>query len=178
MFRLGKVRNLNGFYDIRHLTALFASHNLVHSISPRIAQLTSLTLLDLSYNQITLIPTEIGDMGSLTHLNISNNQLKTLPAEMGKLFRLKALSKYFFILIWVYSPPDISNNPLPNDLLAKSHGVSGTSNVLQHLLDKLASKKVSVISFVTLLHFSQHSSTASEKMVQSKPFFAREQTSW
>lgn len=93
LFNLGKVRNLNGFYDIRHLTALFASHNLVHSISPRIAQLTSLTLLDLSYNQITLIPTEIGDMGSLTHLNISNNQLKTLPAEMGKLFRLKALSE-------------------------------------------------------------------------------------
>lgn len=93
-FDLGKVRNLNGFFEMRHLTALFASNNSIQKISPKISQLSNLTLLDLSFNQIALLPSEIGDMGSLTHLNISNNQLKSLPAEMGKLFRLKSLSKF------------------------------------------------------------------------------------
>lgn len=126
---------------MRHLTALFASHNAIQKIPPKIAQLTSLTLLDLSFNQIVSLPAEIGDMGLLTHLNISNNLLKALPAEMGKLFRLKSLSmlisEVLFITFYIL---DILSNPLPNDLLVKSQGASGTSNVLQYLLDKLASK--------------------------------------
>jgi len=120
----GKIRNLNGLSEMRHLTALFASHNAIQKIPPKISQLSSLTLLDLSHNQISVLPPEIGDMGTLTHLNIAHNLLKSLPAEMGKLFRLKSLN--------------ISNNPLPSDLLVKAHGASGTMSVLQYLLDKLA----------------------------------------
>jgi Leucine-rich repeat (LRR) protein len=142
---LGKVRNLNGFFEMRHLTALFASHNAIQKISPKISQLSNLTLLDLSFNQIALLPPEIGDMGSLTHLNISNNQLKSLPSEMGKLFRLKSLSKYRIYGPFISLFLDISNNPLPNEILMKAHGVSGTSSVLQHLLDKLASKSLLIL---------------------------------
>jgi Leucine-rich repeat (LRR) protein len=93
-------------------------------------------------------------MGSLTHLNISHNQLRSLPAEMGKLFRLKSLSEYFsaFInVLYSFSFIDISDNPLPQDLLIKAHGASGTSSVLQHLLDKLASKWLFICILVNLL---------------------------
>ncbi|KAI6218823.1 Leucine-rich repeat and Endonuclease exonuclease phosphatase domain containing protein [Aphelenchoides fujianensis] len=123
----GQVRNLSkSIFDMRHLTAIFASHNFIAKIPPQISQLTSLTVLDLSHNRLTSLPSEIGDMSTLIHLNLSHNQLTDLPAEIGKLFRLKVLS-------------ECRKQPaLPNDLMMLVHGSSGTRKLLQHLLDSLA----------------------------------------
>ncbi|KAI6214452.1 Poly(A)-specific ribonuclease [Aphelenchoides besseyi] len=121
----GSVRNLsNKIFDMRHLTAMFASNNLLTKIPPQIANLTSLTVLDLSCNKITSLPPEIGDMSTLIHLNLSNNLLRELPCEMGKLFRLKVLN--------------VANNELSKELMLLTHGTSGTRKLLQHLLDSLA----------------------------------------
>ena len=96
----GRVQHLSrSLFNMRHLTAIFASHNLLAAIPPQIAQLSLLSVLDLAYNHLTSLPTEIGELSALIHLNLSHNQLNSLPSEMGKLFKLKVLSAFFFLLL-------------------------------------------------------------------------------
>lgn len=56
-----------------------------------IAELKLLTVLDLSFNLLSSLPPAIGSLLSLERLNLRNNSIATLPVEMGRLFRLREL---------------------------------------------------------------------------------------
>jgi len=110
--------------QMRFLTALFMSGNLLTKIPSEIAQLCHLTILDLSHNKLRSLPSEIGDMISLCHLYLNSNQIRVLPYELGKLFRLQTFH--------------LQQNPLSPDISKIYHEVNGDKKLLQHLLDHLA----------------------------------------
>ncbi len=86
------------------------TNNLVGSIPPELANLTSLTVLDLGFNGLGgSIPPETGNLAALEVLDLRGNNLEgSIPAELGALANLAVLDLGFNDLTGSI-PPETGN---------------------------------------------------------------------
>lgn len=78
-------------YEQRDLKVLKLYGNQIDSISPKIAQLTSLEKLYLGRNKLHSLPPEIGELKNLKILSVPYNKLDSLPSTLGHLTSLQQL---------------------------------------------------------------------------------------
>lgn len=79
------------WWNVKALTLLNLSNNVICDVSSKIETYLDLTTLLLHHNVLTNLPKEIGTLQNLTHFDVSYNELKELPKE---LFELTNLTKF------------------------------------------------------------------------------------
>ncbi|KAJ8912934.1 hypothetical protein NQ315_017265 [Exocentrus adspersus] len=88
------------WWNMKPLTNLDLSSNVLTNIPGKISMFQDLTVLNLQDNNLMTLPPELGNLTKLTKLSINHNKINSLPKELYKLTELKHLS--------------ISNNCLEN----------------------------------------------------------------
>ncbi|XP_018577027.1 leucine-rich repeat-containing protein 40 isoform X2 [Anoplophora glabripennis] len=110
------------WWNMKPLTNLDLSSNVLTNIPEKISMFQDLTVLNLQDNNLTTLPPELGNLTKLTKLSINHNKINNLPKEFYKLTELKNLSisdncldnvsKDIADLVML-EKLDISNNAIP-----------------------------------------------------------------
>ena len=106
----------------RQLEKLVLSKNKISALPLWLYRLHSLQQLDMENNCITKISSAFGQMESLKRLNAAWNKISSVPVALG-------------MLLNTLEDLDISNNPLPPDILVELS--KGTKPFLTFLKKKL-----------------------------------------
>ncbi|KAJ8967536.1 hypothetical protein NQ314_002851 [Rhamnusium bicolor] len=80
------------WWNIKPLTHLDLSSNVLTNIPVQIGMFQDLTILSLQDNNLTSLPPELGNLTKLTKLFINRNKINNLPKEFFKLTELKNFS--------------------------------------------------------------------------------------
>lgn len=75
---------------LQHITKIDISGNVIHELSPAVADIKGLLHLNISSNFLTTLPSTVNHMSNLLVLSARSNQLKKLPYFDG-MYRLREL---------------------------------------------------------------------------------------
>nr|XP_023016542.1 leucine-rich repeat-containing protein 40-like [Leptinotarsa decemlineata] len=86
------IKEDEAWWNIKTLTNLDLSSNVVTHIPGKIGMFQDLVVLNLQDNLLTELPEEIGNLTKLTRLCLNHNKINKLPKDFNKLTELKYLS--------------------------------------------------------------------------------------
>ncbi|XP_030749929.1 leucine-rich repeat-containing protein 40-like [Sitophilus oryzae] len=79
------------WWNLKPLTNLDLSSNVLTEVPGRIATFQDLTIINLQDNSLTCLPAEITTLTKLTRLILNHNKINTLPNDIDKLIDLRVL---------------------------------------------------------------------------------------
>ncbi|EZA62437.1 Leucine-rich repeat-containing protein [Ooceraea biroi] len=107
--------------ELRNLTNLYISGNLIRELPREISEMSQLTVLDLSDNELAWVPPCISDLSNLRTLLLNDNFIDKLPVELKRLSNLEVLSvssnQIVVLPEWIGSLPRLKELHMDNNKL-------------------------------------------------------------